>query len=381
MFAKVIAGALLCAHSLFAFAQYSAQYIETSKAWSSLVADFNNDGHDDIFITGHDEHDRIWYGTESGYVPSAFEFVWVDRHACSAADFNLDGLLDIYCTVGANRGNGMGNNELWIQGAGNVFTKMLGHGAEDPYGRGRYPVFFDFNHDGYPDIYVTNEATIRPDGQVNINHVFVNQAGTGFVEAVTLATGPRGFVCTGKGDVNQDGWEDLVVCHESGPGHVYINNQAGDFTGMVSPALNPRLRDAKLADMNGDGLDDLVLINGVNTLQIWLNTGHAPYFVTPAFERKLVFQSKWLAIGDFNRDGMKDVYVVLQKSDCKTTFQDVAPDVVFEGRSGPTWVIKKQPQAYGGCGHMAETVDGSKVLLLNGGVSYRGPNYVIKWFD
>jgi hypothetical protein len=150
---------------------------------------------------------------------------------------------------------------------------------------------------------------------------------------------------------------------------------------MVSPALNPRLRDAKLADMNGDGLDDLVLINGVNTLQIWLNTGHAPYFVTPAFERKLVFQSKWLAIGDFNRDGMKDVYVVLQKSDCKTTFQDVAPDVVFEGRSGPTWVIKKQPQAYGGCGHMAETVDGSKVLLLNGGVSYRGPNYVIKWFD
>jgi hypothetical protein len=198
MFAKVIAGALLCAHSLFAFAQYSAQYIETSKAWSSLVADFNNDGHDDIFITGHDEHDRIWYGTESGYVPSAFEFVWVDRHACSAADFNLDGLLDIYCTVGANRGNGMGNNELWIQGAGNVFTKMLGHGAEDPYGRGRYPVFFDFNHDGYPDIYVTNEATIRPDGQVNINHVFVNQAGTGFVEAVTLATGPRGFVCTAK---------------------------------------------------------------------------------------------------------------------------------------------------------------------------------------
>ena len=36
-------------------------------------------------------------------------------------------------------------------------------------------------------------------------------------------------------------------------------------------------------------------------------------------------------------------------------------------------------QAYAGCGHLADTVDGDKVLLMNGGVIVVGPNYVLDW--
>jgi len=375
---KLIAALLPAFLALSAEAQYRAEFIENSKAWGSVVADFNRDGHDDIYITGHDEDDRIWYWSPAGYVPSAQVFEWVDRHDCDAADFNRDGYLDIFCAVGADRGTGTGPKELWLQDASGWFTKVANHGAEDPYGRGRIPVFFDFNHDGYPDIYLANEATLRTDGRPNINHVFVNQAGTGFTEAVTLATGPRGFQCVAKGDMNGDGWDDLVVCDGANPARAYINNRAGDFEELVAPVMGSPWRDAKLADMNGDGRTDLVVVTGFNQFQIWLNSGSAPYFAAPAFQTELAVTAKSLTVGDFDRDGIKDVYVVLMKADCLNAAVDSAPDLVFRGQPGTTWVRTPLPQAgYQGCGHLADTVDGSKVMLMNGGVSWRGPNYVL----
>lgn len=364
-------------------AQYNAQFIETSKAWGSMVADFNGDGHDDFLISGHDSDDRLWYWSPAGYVPSAQALEWVDRHACTSADFNQDGLLDFYCTIGADRGTDVGFNELWLQDAAGVFQKSIDHGAADPYGRGRLPISFDMNHDGYPDLYVTNEATLRSDGQININHVFINQAGAGFVELPTLATGARGFQCVAKGDIDQDGWDDLVVCNGNKPGHIYRNNQAGDFVEVQSPAIGTNWRDAKLADMNGDGRDDLIVLTGANDLQIWLNSGADQFFENaPAYSNHIVVTGKSLTVGDFNADGLPDVYVVLQKAGCATTtLHDIAPDLVYQGRANGTWAKIKQPQDYDGCGHQAATMDGSRVLLMNGGVSYPGPNYAIKWVD
>jgi FG-GAP-like repeat len=374
-----LVGAALALQALTAQAQYSAEFIETAKAWGSVVADFNGDGHDDIFITGHDTDDRIWYWTPNGYVPSAQTLVWVDRHDCDAADFDRDGRLDMYCAVGAERGEGTGPKELWLQDALGVFKQVAGHGAEDVYGSGRIPVFLDANHDGYPDLYLTNERRERSDGHLSVNRLFINQRGTGFKEAAVLPTGEHGSACAAKGDVDGDGWDDLVVCDLEGPPHIYLNNQAGDFVESASPAVVTKWVAAKLVDMNQDGRDDLVLIGAGNKLQIWLNTGAAPYFVTPAFENQLTYIGKSLTVGDFNKDGRKDVYVVMMKTGCQANLQDEAPDVVFQALGDGTWTKIKQTQAYAGCGHLADTVDGSRVLLMNGGISWVGPNYVLSW--
>ena len=68
---SLVTALLLGSQSLAAQAQYTATFIETSKVWGSVVADFNRDGHDDFFITGHDQSDRIWYWTKKGYKPAA----------------------------------------------------------------------------------------------------------------------------------------------------------------------------------------------------------------------------------------------------------------------------------------------------------------------
>lgn len=374
------AGISMVCLSVPAAAQYRAQWIETTKAWGSVVADFNHDGHDDLFVTGHHAEDRIWYWSPTGYVRSEQVFDWVDRHDCDAADVNLDGKIDIYCTVGADRGEGQGSNQLWLQGSDGVFRQAVEFGAEDPFGRGRLPIFFDFNHDGYPDIYLTNLPTTRPDGQPNINRVFVNQAGQGFKEAATLATGMRGAQCVAKGDVDGDGWDDLLVCHEHGAARLYLNNRAGDFRELSSPAQGSEWRDAKLKDVNGDGRVDLVLIHdSSNTLQVWLNRGAGLYFESTALEATLPHRAASLAVADVDRDGRQDIYVVLADSACASTGRDAAPDLLFKGEAGGGWVKTQLKQNYGGCGHLADVVDGHRILLENGGVSLRGPNFVLSW--
>ena len=384
-FAAWLAASLMAMHPWMAHAQqqaqYSAEYLETTKDWGWVVADFNNDGHDDFFVSGHDETDRIWYWSPTGYVPSSQVFVMVDRHDCDAADFNRDGRMDMYCAVGALQGTGKGYNELWLQRYDGSFRKVANHGAYDIYGRGRIPVAFDFNHDGYPDIYVTNDATERADGQPNFNHVFVNQGNATFVEVPTLATGARGFFCAVKGDINGDGWDDLAVCDRDDVGHLYINNRNGDFTELSSPALAARWRDARLVDMNGDGRDDLVLITTQNYVQIRLNSGSGNYFETPALQNNPVFTPQALTVGDFNADGLKDVYVALHQSACYTSNQDTAPDIIYYGKAGGGWYKAKQPETYAGCGYKSATLDGSRVLLMQGGMNSLGPNYVIKWSE
>lgn len=380
LIAKVLVAAwpaLVCA---VAQAEYNAQYLETSRAWGSAVADFNGDGHDDVLISGHDSDDRIWYWTPNGYKASDQIFEWVDRHDCDAADINLDGRPDLYCSVGAEKGTGTGPKEVWLQDANGWFNKTTNHGAEDPYGRGRLVLFFDMNHDGYPDIYLSNESTLRPDGEPNINRVFINQHDATFTEANTLATGDIGYQCLAKGDLNHDGWDDLVVCSLTGKAHVYLNNQAGDFTAMIDlPALADNWRDAKIADMNRDGVDDLVLLTNGNAVQVWLNDGTGRFSDAPVYQNKLTYVAKSITVGDFDLNGVQDIYAVLQKSDCHTTGIDGGPDTLFSGQPNGTWLKSKVNQAYAGCGHLAQTVDGNKVLLMNGGVSWRGPNYVLSW--
>jgi hypothetical protein len=379
-FAKVVAGAVVALQFVAAHAQYNARFIESSKAWGSAVADFNNDGHDDIFVTGHDTDDRIWYWTPGGYKPSEQILVWVDRHDCQPADFNRDGRMDMYCAVGAERGTGVGPKEVWLQDDKGVFNLVANHGAEDQYGSGRIPVTLDFNHDGYPDIYLTNERRDRVDGNLSINRLFINQGdGAHFVETTTIATGEKGSACAVSGDVNGDGWDDLLVCDLEGPPHVYLNDKTGHFTEIFPAAVNKKWRQVKLADMNHDGKLDLVALVEGNDLEIWFNTGAGSYFAAADYSNHFAYTAKSITVGDFNHDGRPDVYAVLMNVDCPKTLSDLGADALFLGQANGQWVKVRLDQSYAGCGHLADTVDGDKVLLMNGGISWVGPNYVLTW--
>jgi len=378
---RACAAAALVAAMCGAHAQPYADMVEYSKAWSLVVADFDRDGRDDILIAGHDQEDRIWYGSPTGYRPGPQSLPWQDRHGCAAADVNRDGLLDFFCAVGAVKGTGKKNNELWRQEPGGVFESVANFGAEDLYGRGRKPVFLDLDHDGWPDLYVTNESTLRHDGQDNVNRMFLNRGDGTFVEVATVATGSSakpgqpGSECAVRGDVDGDGWDDLLVCNHDGPGHIFINDHSANFVPLMTDALGKGWRDARLVDMDADGRDDLVDITPNHHLQIWVNAGTPPYYVVPALDVELPAEGVSLTTGNFDNDLRQDVYVVLH-DECSSG-RDGAADVIYRQRTPGHWSLERLRQPFGGCGYTAATIEGSKVLLANGTAKESGPNYVL----
>jgi len=365
---------------------YTPKLIERAKAWGSATADYNGDGHQDIFVTGHDPNDRIWYWTTKGYIASKQVFPDVDRHACTTADVNGDGRIDLYCAVGADKGTGLKANELWLQGADGFMVAKTGHGAEDPSGRSRIPLFFDLNHDGKPDLYSSNLASPRTDGLPNFNHVFLGHGDGTFSEVSTIATGGLGSQCVVKGDINHDGWDDLLVCDEKSPGHLFVNNHRNDFVELSLPPLAMlEWHDAKLADLDGDGWDDLVLLDANNHLKVWFNKGTGGFTGDPVLDVALPGYAVSLTVGDFNKDRRMDIYVVLQDLTCHASPNsksiDIEPDMVFWGQADHTWVAERLTTQAGleGCGHLADTLDGYKVLLENGGTDWVGPELVLSW--
>jgi hypothetical protein len=182
-----------------------------------------------------------------------------------------------------------------------------------------------------------------------------------------------------KADINGDGWDDLVTCDPSGEPHIFINNRAGNFTETYPLARARNWQWAQLRDLNRDGRPDLIALAKGNELQVWLNGGSGRYFDKIHFSSRLSLPGKALTVGDFNHDGWPDIYVAQADDRCKKTLEDKADDVVFSGRPDGFWTKVQLTQGYDGCGHEAETLDGDKVLLMNGGSKHQGPNYVLGW--
>jgi hypothetical protein len=188
-----------------------------------------------------------------------------DRHGCAWADVNQDGLLDFYCSVGANHGKLTDKaNELWMQQPGGGFlNKAAAYGVTDPLGPGRQVTFLDVNHDPFPDLYVTNHAP-RPDGQPSPNRLFINQNGASFRDAPEygvneeLGSVPGNQSCAQAVDYNKDGWGDLFVCGHTGL-RLYRNNGGVSFTDVTSSVgiIGGRWRHARMADLTLHGTDDL----------------------------------------------------------------------------------------------------------------------------
>ncbi|SPE31339.1 ASPIC/UnbV [Candidatus Sulfotelmatomonas gaucii] len=131
-------------------------------------------------------------------------------------------------------------------------------------------IIFDYDRDGWPDIYFTNAPSIKMalDGQSVLGALYHNNHDGTFTEITQKAGLTKPCLAMGGavGDYDNDGWPDLYITCLGG-NILYHNNGDGTFTDVTAKAGVADGRwsaGAAFGDYDGDGFVDLMVANYVD---------------------------------------------------------------------------------------------------------------------
>jgi predicted outer membrane repeat protein len=158
----------------------------------------------------------------------------------------------------------------------------------------------DVNGDGFDDIITANY-----DGSQTVSVLRGNGDGT-FQANQNFATGDGPYSVV-LGDVNGDGLQDIVTANfNSVTVSVLAGNGNGTFQAAQIFAVGESPQSVVLGDVNGDGFDDIVTANGGSaTVSVLRGNGNGTFQAAQNFTTGGSPRS--VAVGDVNGDGFADI--------------------------------------------------------------------------
>jgi hypothetical protein len=390
------------------------------------VADYNNDGFEDIFVSYWGQNVLYRNNGDGTFTDVTKEagLLLPQRHwttGCCFVDYNRDGHLDLFLSTyvdfdpaktpkpGENascnwkgipvncgpRGLTEGRFFLFRNNGNGVFTDVTQEaGLGQARGYGLTAIAADFDNDGWPDLYAAcdsvlsvyfrnkHDGTFEEEGLprgVAVNEDGMEQAGMGL----------------GVGDYNLDGHLDLFKTHFSDDTHVlYRNDGQGNFTDTTKPSgLGVETRyvgwGAGIVDLDNDGRPDLFVVNGAVYPEIEAKLPAYPFrnprivfraLPNGTFEELIdeagpgiaaTHNSRGCAFGDFDNDGDLDILIMNMNEAPSLLRNDVSPGAnwlklkLTGTKSNRSAVGARVTVRYGSLTQVQEVMSQSSYLSVN----------------
>jgi len=330
------------------------------------VGDYDNDGWDDIYVTGLGEA-RLFHNERNGTFKDVTKTAGVNNTGFGASaawvDYDKDGKLDLFVT---NYAKWSGKDDIYcsLDGQNKSYCTPevykgdtcrlfhnLGNGRfedvtekaaiYDPTSKSLGVAIIDYDQDGWPDIAVSNDTQPNKLYHNNRNGTFKEQAvqaGIAFSED-GIARGAMGI---DEADFDRSGFPSLAIGNFSNQMlGLYHNEKNGFFIDIAPSSSVGRSSLLSLSfglfffDYDLDGLEDLFVANGHIEPDIGRIQPQVSYTESPlAFhnEGRGRFEDVSRSVGFTQR-------LVARGAACADIDNDGAPDILLTTNGGPAYLF------------------------------------------
>jgi enediyne biosynthesis protein E4 len=334
------------------------KYILETDGCGCAFIDYDNDGWMDIFLLSGTRLDgnppeatnRLYKNNRDGTFTDVTEKSGLRMagwaNGVCIADYNNDGYDDIFCTY-------FGQNRLYRNNGDGTFTDVtkpagLWNDSEPRWGAGC--AFVDYDRDGPLDLFVSNyirfsfehipvagansscnwkgvPVNCGPRGLPPGRHCLYHNNGDGTFTDVSKKTGiadaPESYGMTVvAADFDEDGWPDIFVACDSMPSLLFMNNRDGTFreegimrgVALSDDGLEQAGMGVGIGDYNLDGHLDLFKTHFIgDTCGLYRNNGKGS-FDDATRSANVGVETRYTSWGtglvDFDNDGYPDVLIV-----------------------------------------------------------------------